>query len=173
MTDFFSTVRTITYCHFCGGSLTTRFVEGNNRLFCEACDVPIYRNPVPANCIVVINMADELLLVKRSVAPKVGWWCLPGGFMELNERPDESALRELKEETGLIGKAINLLGVTAAPSSHYETILMMGYVVSTYAGQLTAGDDASDARWFPLHRLPDIAFDSHWRFIQQYMKASA
>ena len=170
MTDFFQPFRNITYCHFCGGTLTTKFVEGNNRLFCESCRTPIYKNPVPANCVVVINPEEKLLLVKRSVDPKMGFWCLPGGFMELNERPDESALRELKEETGLNGKSINLLGVTSTPSSQYDTILMMGFLVKQFSGMLIAGDDASDAQWFGLDNLPEIAFDSHVKFVRKYIK---
>ena len=169
MTDFLSPVRPISYCHFCGGTLITKFVEGNDRLFCENCETPIYQNPVPANCVVVINSEEKLLLVKRSVAPKRGYWCLPGGFMELNERPDESALRELEEETGLKGKSINLLGVTSTPSSLYDTILMMGYLVKHFSGMLIAGDDASDVKWFELNDLPEIAFDSHMKFVWQYI----
>jgi ADP-ribose pyrophosphatase YjhB (NUDIX family) len=162
----------ITYCHFCGNRLITKFVEGNHRFFCNACRTPIYQNPVPANCVVVINGENELLLVKRSVEPKVGFWCLPGGFMELNEHPEASALRELKEETGLEGHSANLLGVTASPSSRYDTILMIGYLVKTFSGNLIAGDDASDVGWFDLKDLPEIAFDSHLKFVNQYMHCS-
>ena len=172
MTEIFGAIRTITYCHFCGSTLVTKFVEGNDRLYCESCRIPIYQNPVPANCVVVINPDEELLLVKRSVEPKLGHWCLPGGFMELYERPDESALRELQEETGLEGKNINLLGVTSSPSSYYDTILMMGFLVKKFTGMLIPGDDASDARWFALDNLPEIAFDSHIRFVNQYMEST-
>ena len=168
MTSPFNYVRSITYCHFCGNTLITKFIEGNHRLYCRTCQIPIYKNPVPANCVVVINSEEKLLLVKRSVEPKLGFWCLPGGFMELNESPDESALRELREETGLKGKKISLLGLTTAFSSQYDTILMMGYVVKNFSGLLEAGDDASDAKWFELEGLPKIAFDSHIKFIRQY-----
>jgi ADP-ribose pyrophosphatase YjhB (NUDIX family) len=119
--------------------------------------------------VVVINGANKLLLVKRSVEPKVGFWCLPGGFMELNEHPEASALRELEEETGLKGDSANLLGVTASPSSRYDTILMIGYLVKTFSGDLIAGDDASEVGWFDLSDLPEIAFDSHLKFVNQYM----
>ncbi len=125
---------------------------------------------MPATCIVVVNDDEKLLLVKRSVEPKVGHWCLPGGFVELGEYPDESALRELKEETGLSGRVEKLLGVSTNPSIQYDTILMIAYLVRCFSGTPVAGDDASDVRWFGMDKLPEIAFDSHQRFIRKYLK---
>ena len=159
----------ITYCHYCGERLSSRFLEGVERLFCISCRTPIYQNPIPANCIVVVDENDQLLLVKRNVEPKIGHWCLPGGFMELNEAPEDSALRELAEETGLVGEMVDLLGVTTSPSSMYDTILMLGFLVRRFSGEIMAGDDASEVRWFRLDDLPEIAFDSHVRFVRQYL----
>jgi ADP-ribose pyrophosphatase YjhB (NUDIX family) len=167
MTDFFYQIRAISFCHYCSNRLTTKTLDGTERLFCPACGTPIYRNPVPANCVVVVDPNDQLLLVKRNVEPKIGHWCLPGGFMELHEGPEASALRELREETGLVGEEVCLLGVTTSPSSHYDTILMIGYLVNQFSGDILAGDDASDVRWFSLDQLPEITFDSHIRFVQQ------
>lgn len=160
-------LRPISFCHFCGSPLGRKTVEGRSRLFCRACDIPIYQNPVPATCLVVLDSRENLLLVKRSVAPKLGHWCLPGGFVELGELPDASALRELKEETGLSGTVEALLGVSTNPSVQYDTILMIGYLVRRFSGRPTAGDDASDVRWFSLGMLPEIAFDSHRMFVRQ------
>lgn len=172
-TDVWPFVRSISFCHFCGKQLTKKFVEGWDRLFCSSCDIPIYQNPVPATCVVVIDSKERLLLVKRSVEPKRGQWCLPGGFIELGECPDESALRELREETGLSGKIETLLGVSSNPGMHYDTILIVGYLVKTFSGTVFPGDDASDAGWFDLGRLPDIAFDSHIKFVRKYIRLKA
>ena len=161
------------YCHFCGARLTKKIWEGSLRLFCERCCEAIYENPIPATCLVVIDSMERVLLVKRSVEPRAGCWCLPGGFMELGEAPEQAALRELKEETGLSGKVELLLGVSSNPSSLYDTVLMVGYLVKQYSGILKAGDDASDAGYFQLDTLPDIAFSSHRRFIRIYYSAYA
>ena len=161
------------YCPFCAAGLTQKFIDNRNRLFCESCHQPIYENPIPVTCVVVINPLNQVLLVKRSVAPKEGFWCLPGGFMELGETPEESALRELKEETGLSGKIELLLGVSTNPSEQYHTALMVGYLIKTYSGMLMAGDDASDAAFFSHDTLPEIAFSSHERFIRIYCSAYA
>ena len=110
------------YCHFCGTKLKDSLYEGRIRRFCDNCSEPIYENPVPATCLVVINKNDQVLLVKRNVPPKVGLWCLPGGFIELEESPEASALRELEEETGLIGEIQSLHGVISHPNSLYNTV---------------------------------------------------
>ncbi|MCD6585864.1 MAG: NUDIX domain-containing protein [Desulfobacteraceae bacterium] len=161
------------YCHFCGYRLTEKEHEGRMRLFCHNCNLAIYENPVPATCLVTIDDHERLLLVKRSVDPKKGWWCLPGGFMELQETPEEAGLRELAEETGLAGKIDMLLGVTSNHSASYDTVLLTGFLIRSYSGTLYAGDDADDARWFKYENLPEIAFDSHKKFITMYYSAYA
>jgi len=167
--DPLATPRKKTYCPFCGGPLSRRFVEGRDRLYCEACTTPLYENPVPASCVVVADDEERLLLIKRNVPPKVGMWCLPGGFMELSESPEEAAVRELREEAGISGRIETLLGVTTNPNPDYGTVLLMGYLVRSWTGSPVAGDDADDARFFPLDALPEIAFRSHRHFIRNYL----
>ena len=161
-------MRKKTFCPYCGTRLTEKICEGSPRLFCEHCDEPIYENPIPASCLVVVDNMNRVLLVKRSVEPKKGFWCLPGGFMELGESPEKAALRELEEETGLLGRIEMLLGVSSNPSAQYHTVLMVGYLIRQYTGTLIAGDDADDAAYFHYDELPEIAFESHERFIRMY-----
>ena len=162
-----------TYCPYCAGRLTEKRLEGRLRLACSRCQRPLYKNPVPATCVVVDDGRRRILLVKRSAAPNIGQWCLPGGFMQIDESPERAALRELKEETGLSGKIETLLGVTAHPSQTVDTVLMIGYLVTHVAGEPNPGDDASQLAWFPLDRLPPIAFQSHLHFIRIYFSAFA
>ncbi len=158
------------YCHFCGGSLIDRLVEGRRRRFCPGCARPIYENPIPATCLVVVNPCSQVLLVERSVPPKVGQWCLPGGFLELGEAPEDGALRELNEETGLQGRIDTLLGVATTPSNLYHSVLMVGFRVLEFQGRLTPGDDAAAVRWFDYPRLPTIAFESHRMFMRRHFE---
>jgi ADP-ribose pyrophosphatase YjhB (NUDIX family) len=161
------------FCHFCGNRLTDRLVEGRVRRFCNACQSPIYENPVPAICIMTVNERHEVLLVKRAIDPQKGFWCLPGGFMELQETPEGAGLRELQEETGLYGKIDRLLGVTSHNSKLYGTVFVTGFLVRSWSGSLVAGDDAEDTGWFSADALPEIAFDSHLKFIRHYYTAYA
>ncbi len=159
------------FCHFCGARLSEKQLHGTIRLFCENCNEAIYENPVPATCLVVVDNKERILLVKRSVEPKIGFWCLPGGFIELGESPGQAALRELKEETGLSGKIELLFGVTINSSPRYHSVLMVGYLIKNYTGILESGDDASDAAYFNYKDLPEIAFESHMEFIRIYYSA--
>jgi len=154
------------FCHYCGTRLAEKRLDGRSRLYCGGCRRVIYENPVPASCLVVVDPSDRVLLVKRNMEPQKGFWCLPGGFMELGETPEQAALRELKEETGLSGQIEILLGINSNYSLEYDTVLMVGYLVKNYTGILKPGDDAADAAFFPLEELPDIAFSSHLKFIR-------
>ncbi len=161
------------YCPYCGNGLIDKHTEGRIRRYCETCAAPVYENPVPAACLVTIDEDNRILLVKRSVPPKKGWWCLPGGFMELGETPEEAGLRELEEETGIKGKIDMLLGVTTHQGRIYDTILMTGFLVRRYSGTPVAGDDADEVRWFDRDEIPEIAFASHQSFINIYYCAYA
>ena len=155
------------FCPYCATPLTRRELEDRLRLYCQRCQTIIYENPVPATCVVLGNAQGEVLLVKRAVNPKKGHWCLPGGYLELDETPAEGAMRELHEETGLNGDIGRLLGAIQAHSDLYGFLVMVGYWVDVYDGNLVAGDDAQAARFFPVHALPQVAFRSHRWFIKQ------
>ncbi|MBW1899291.1 MAG: NUDIX hydrolase [Deltaproteobacteria bacterium] len=161
------------FCHYCGNRLIDKHIEGRVRRYCNKCLEPMYENPVPATCVVVADKHNNIWLVKRSVEPKVGYWCLPGGFMELGETPEQAALRELKEETNITGKIEMLLGISANPSPTYRTVLMGGYLVRNFSGDPMAGDDASDIGCFGPDDLPEIAFESHRQFIRIFYSAYA
>ena len=160
-------MQTKKFCPYCGAGLERKFVEGADRLYCKTCIQPIYENPIPATCAVVTADRRRILLVKRSVEPKLGWWCLPGGFMELGETPEAAALRELGEETGIDGRIEYLLGVCTDTSPQYNTVLMVGYLCSQAGGEPNAGDDAEEVRWFSFQEIPPIAFSSHTHFIEK------
>lgn len=135
------------------------------RRFCPSCRQVHYANPVPAAAVVVPNGHGRVLLVKRSVAPKIGCWCLPGGFIEIDETPEQAALRELAEETGLTGRIDRLLDVFCSASDIYAAVLLVGYLVKDVTGQPTPGDDASQLSYFDPDHLPPVAFDSHAHFL--------
>ena len=84
----------------------------------------------------------------------VGYWGLPGGFVERDEDPLDAVLRELEEETGLIGSNPELLLVMGDPQRDpRKHIVSIVYSVSVAEGEPTAGDDAADARFWPLSAI--------------------
>ena len=158
------------FCPLCGGQLERIFHDGRMRLYCRTCDTINYENPLPATAAVVLDHEKNLLLVKRGMEPGKGKWCLPGGFVELDESPSEGVLRELTEETGLRGKVDQLIEAVYEDSPFYGPLIIIGYGVTPHGGRLQAGDDAAEVQYFPLADLPQVAFDSHQTIIKKTVR---
>jgi ADP-ribose pyrophosphatase YjhB (NUDIX family) len=155
------------FCPRCATRLVPRDDHGTRRPTCPACGFIHYRNPVPAAGVLLTRGAD-VLLVRRKFEPRAGTWCLPAGFMEDGETPERCAVRELREETGLRARLTGLYGVYAGFDDPRVRAVLILYTAERVGGRLKPGDDALDARWFPLSRLPRaIAFDSHRQALRE------
>lgn len=75
--------------------------KADNLLLCPKCDLHFYINPRPTNAALLHDETGRILLVKRRIDPKKGFWDLPGGFVNSGESLEESLVRELKEELNL------------------------------------------------------------------------
>jgi 8-oxo-dGTP diphosphatase len=155
------------FCPWCGNRLEKIVHDHRIRLFCAACSKPLYENPLPATAAVVLSADDHLLLVKRGMEPEKGEWCLPGGFVESDETPAQGVIRELQEETGLIGTVEQLIDCVYEVNSLYGPVIIIGYQITSQSGILMAGDDAVAAQYFPLTDLPHVAFASHQAIINK------
>ncbi|HOH46910.1 MAG TPA: NUDIX hydrolase [Candidatus Cloacimonadota bacterium] len=155
------------YCQVCGHVLELKEDrEGKLRAICPSCGFILYKNPIPAAAIFCLNEAGELLLVKRLFEPRAGLWALPSGYIEIDKSPEENAIAEMKEETGLDGEVEHCIGWYYGYSPIYLRVLSLGFRMKITGGILQAGDDAKEAKFFPLDSLPPIAFDAHRHFIR-------
>jgi 8-oxo-dGTP diphosphatase len=105
----------------------------------------------------------NLLLIKRGKEPFKGQWAFPGGFVELDEELEDAAVRELAEETGLVGIELEQMHTFGRcgrdPRGRQITLVFMG-IIRDGSDELKAGDDAAEAEWFDIDTLPkDMAFD--------------
>ena len=104
-----------------------------------------------------------VLLIKRSDHPFIGMWALPGGFIHMDEDLEESAYRELREETGVEDVTLNELGVFGAPDRDPRTrVITVAYFGLVPMGELkpSAGDDAADARLFSIRAFVERGKDA-------------
>lgn len=159
----------IRFCPACGGTMNVTLCEGTSRPVCESCGKPVYVNPYPATCQVVLRGSD-VLLVLRGIEPRKGWWCLPGGFIEWGESPEDAAKRELAEETGITAESLSLVGVYGSVTGKQRHVLLIAYEADRWRGEPVAGDDASAVSWFPLGAVPPLAFESHGQVIADVLK---
>ena len=106
----------------------------------------------------------EVLLIKRKFPPYEGMWALPGGFVEIDETLEQAAARELEEETGLTGIILKQFrafsDVNRDPRTRVITVVFYGKVTAENT-EVTGGDDAEQAEWFPVNNLPSLGFDHH------------
>ncbi len=159
------------FCPLCGKSLVQGDKEGRVRVFCpdEQCGYVFYQNPIPAAGAVIVK-EDQVLMVKRAHPPRIGWWCLPAGFMEWNEHPSQTAVREVGEETGLEIKLNSLFEIYTGKDDPRSNAVLILYLADIIGGEMQASDDALDVRFFPFSELPqEIAFESHRRALADYL----
>jgi ADP-ribose pyrophosphatase YjhB (NUDIX family) len=104
---------------------------------------------------------DDVLLVRRGKPPRMGEWSVPGGAQALGEPAEETARRELREESGIEVGPLVLAGVVDALDRDDAGRARFHYTIIDYAGEWTsgeplAGDDVTDARWFSPAELPGL-----------------
>jgi 8-oxo-dGTP diphosphatase len=108
------------------------------------------------------NGDTSILLIKRKNDPFKGQWALPGGFVEADETLMQSAIRELKEETGIELTDLEQVGVFDDPKRDpRKRVISIAHYTSVEKNKFVpkGADDAEDAKWFSLDQLPSLAFD--------------
>jgi len=126
-----------------------------------------YRYPHPAVTvdIVIFTIRDEqlkLLLIRRAGDPYQGTWALPGGFIQLDEDLEQSARRELEEETGVTGVYLEQLYTFGKPGRDpRERVITVAYyaLIPSDKLQIRAATDAEAVGWFGMEEIPPLAFD--------------
>ncbi|GAB4202551.1 MAG: hypothetical protein OHK0022_25850 [Roseiflexaceae bacterium] len=149
------------FCSRCGTALGERLVAGRMRPACPACGFVVYLDPKVA-CATLVERDGAVLLVQRRHEPGRGLWCLPCGFEDADEPPDQAALRETREETGLEVTLGGLLGAYHYTDDPRGAGVLLVYLAACDPGaQPLAGDDAQAAGFFPPEALPPISHHTH------------
>ncbi len=119
--------------------------------------------------VVAVHSAEKrVLLIRRGTAPLLGEWSLPGGVLECGETLREAVAREAREETGLVVEPSEMLGVYERVIRNDEGrvryhFVLVDFLCHPVGGDLKAGSDAADVRWFTREELPalNLAYDAN------------
>jgi NADH pyrophosphatase NudC (nudix superfamily) len=139
------------FCQRCGGPLARARVDGEldgrERLCCAACGFVLYDNPTPVVAAIVEHEGDVILA--RNVGWPEGMYGLVTGFLERDETPEEGVRREVREELGLEGEIVALVGVyTFAPRNE----LIVAYHLRA-SGPITVGPELAGIKRVPVEKL--------------------
>jgi len=150
-------------CPRCGTSLS-RTADGH--LECAGCGSRYYANSAPAVQGLLVR-DRRVLLARRAIEPRRGYWDLPGGFLEEGEEPLAGLRREFLEETGLAVEPVEWLGAFIDPYDGYF-VLGLTWIVSG-EGEPEPADDVEALRFFAPDELPaEMAFRNQDEILRRW-----
>lgn len=149
----------IRFCILCGSNLVNIEKFGRVRPVCPSCGWIYFTDPKVAAA-VLVQQEESVLLTRRINEPFQGYWTLPAGFMDADEKPEETARRECLEETGLDVQINGLFDVISGREHEHGADIVLVYSATINSGVLQAGDDADQAAFFPINDLPRLAFSA-------------
>jgi len=160
---------TTRYCTACGGPTVAQVPAGDDheRSVCERCGEIHYANPkivVGAVC----AYGDHVLLCRRAIDPRRGYWTIPAGYLELDETVEEGAVREAREEAGA---DIEIRGLLACYSLKRIDQVQLLFAADLRRADVVAGAESLEVALLPWSAIPwdDLAFPTvHWVLGEAY-----
>lgn len=156
------------FCSECGQSVTARVPNGDtrSRFVCDHCQTIHYQNPrIVAGCLAVYD--QQVLLCRRAIEPRLGYWTLPAGFMENGETTEEAALRETWEEARATLQQQELYMLFNLPHINQVYMFFRGELADL---DFSAGEESLEVRLFHEHEIPwdELAFPTVGKTLKQY-----
>lgn len=129
--------------------------------------IEAYKNPLPTVDI-IIELKDGIVLIERKNPPH--GWAIPGGFVDYGESVEDCAVREAREETGLIVRLVDLLYVYSRPDRDPRHHTLTTVFVAMADGMPVAADDAKAAGVFSAQSLPGPLVFDHADILSDYFQ---
>jgi len=151
----------LNFCSRCGGPLNFGFVDGENRerLACSNCGFVAYVNPRLVVSTIPVTDDGRVVLLRRGIEPGKGWWAQPGGFLEVDETVTEAAIRETFEETGLVVKPGEIIGLYTRLEA---AVVVLAFEAQVLSGEFRTNPEALEIEAFAPEDIPwpKIAFST-------------
>tara|TARA_Y100000022_G_scaffold3829_1_gene3125 strand:- start:39 stop:572 length:534 start_codon:yes stop_codon:yes gene_type:complete len=160
------------FCPKCSSAeIVKKIPEGDNRErdVCNKCEEIFYTNPNIVTGVLAYTDNDELILCKRSIEPRHGFWTLPAGFLENQESIEEGALRETEEEAKLQVSDVKLFTVLSVPHIDQIYTFFTGKVVNHDFGPTP---ESSEVKLFKYDDIPwaELAFPTVIKTIKLFLE---
>ncbi len=158
------------FCSACGSAVSLRIPSGDDRHrhICEDCETVHYQNPcIITGCVLVYG--DQVLLCKRAIPPRHGYWTLPAGFMENGETTAEGALRECLEEAN--ARAVDPQLYTMVDIPHINQVYIF-FRATLDAPEFSPGEESLAVELFREEDIPwdEIAFPSVKQTLEHFFR---
>jgi ADP-ribose pyrophosphatase YjhB (NUDIX family) len=151
----------LNFCSRCGGPLNFGFVDGENRerLACSTCGFVAYVNPRLVVSTIPVTDDGRVVLLRRGIEPGKGRWAQPGGFLEVDETVTEAAIRETFEETGLVVKLGQMIGLYTRLEA---AVVVIAFEAEVVRGEFRTNPEALEIEAFAPEDIPwpNIAFST-------------
>ncbi len=165
----------ISFCRDCGEKVFLGIPENDNRerYICSSCELIHYQNPnIVAGVLPIYQRKtseDQILLCKRAIEPRYGYWTLPAGFMENGESIEEAAFRESEEEANLRLENSQLYLIMSLP--HINQVYMI-FKADIVGGEFSPGVESLETELFSENTIPwdEIAFPIMTKTLQCYFE---
>ena len=165
-------------CHFCGEAYTENVWPRT----CPSCKKQVWRNPTPVVVIECclnnetsinnkVHYNPKVLLIKRAIDPHLGEWALPGGYMDMGEQWNETAARELQEETGIEVAKNNFTWLNAYTTSNGNLVIfartwLVNEKLTDYV--FLPNDEVSEIEW--CEKPVELAFPCHTKMLTEFFR---
>lgn len=158
------------YCVNCGTPLQPRVIEDRDLEACETCSFVLWHDPKVVTIVVVEDERGQVVVGRRGIEPGYGLWCLPGGYVNDDEHPADSAMRECREEIGADVEITGLLGVYHIRKRDAPSMVGIGYRARLRPGEVAvAGSEMLEVAAFPGDRVPELIFTSHRQAMSDWL----
>lgn len=149
---------TFSYCPQCGKQQSVKKLDDTN-YECQSCQWHLWNNAKATVALAFIK-DGKMLVSKRALEPKKGYYDLPGGFVDFGESAKHAAIREAKEETAVYIDESDLSIVEVYFNRYFEDISTVDivFLVSKWRGDFTAQDDSAGLEWKPFDFVHDSRF---------------